>query len=507
MKKHFILFFVLLQCFLLNAEKYQISDTAFNIQGAGLKIMGTTKEYSILTNYPLDTKTIFESTEDLEFYINNYKQQLIDSRAFESVEITYETQFQEDTAPDIKNIILTINIKDSHHLLALPYLSYNSNDGFTFKLKAKDTNFLGSLNTMNSQITLNIDDGKFIPGLSFAYDHPFKAGIFNATWVNDYSLDYTIGNSVPEWSAKTGLQFVLPFEKISYSLEFYQYFCNDYDYEDWNDNIYFNEEAIFSTPINLYKLPNFTTLKYTPFIKFNYYWDFDGINNLNDYLSSPTLSIGHKLSNSKITWIENFRKGYDFEVENVYYYNFQRNDFVISASFDAKIFFTYKLYDWKLLDQYGIYTDFYFFTYPDLPFNSYVYGNKIGSRLRGILDNSYFGNEKPEYTSSSAIVLNIDLPHHLFKTNFSKEIINFDIQASPFFDMALIYNRNNNTVFSFKDGLYCAGLEFLVFPLKWSSYTIRVSYGFDIKSAAKYDNFFEGILKEREVSFGVGTAF
>ncbi|MCF0126897.1 MAG: hypothetical protein HUJ68_14320, partial [Clostridia bacterium] len=147
------------------------------------------------------------------------------------------------------------------------------------------------------------------------------------------------------------------------------------------------------------------------------------------------------------------------------------------------------------------------FTYIDLSINQYNYGNKIGSRLRGVLDSTYLGNIKPEYTTSSAIVLNIDLPHNILTTDFSKQIINFNLQISPFFDMAFILDRNTERLFHPYDAKYCTGMEILVNPLKWSSYTLRISLGIDLKEAVNENNILEGISKHKELFIGIGLHY
>ena len=218
--KKALIFFLLLCCsiFTLNAERFQITSTTFNITGVGFKFFGKTDEYSILKNFPIDTKTVFENKDSFLKYVNNYEKILISSRFFDSVDI--QIQYDQEVSDDIlfkdesdKLIQASLNftIVDSHHLLVLPYPKYSSNDGFTFKLKAKDTNFLGSLNTMNCEIGTTFSNDGISPNLSFTYDHPFKLGIFDIQWVNDYSGSYIIGNTMPEWNLKTGFDIALHF--------------------------------------------------------------------------------------------------------------------------------------------------------------------------------------------------------------------------------------------------------------------------------------------------------
>lgn len=502
MKKLLILAILLLSSFLF-AESYIISDCEFQIEGKGF--LGTTKEYSIITKYPVDKKTVFSSSELLESYISDYRLKLESSRAFAYVDIGYETLLESSDNP--VKVILKVNVEDSNHLLALPYGKYSSNSGLSIKLKAKDTNFLGSLNTLSTDLSLSYTDENFVPGFTFAFDLPFKMFNFDATWVNDYTVTYTIGDSTPEWNAKTGLKLVLPSDKKSFVFEFYQYFIKDFEYLRFNDEMYFKEEAIFSVPFNIYNFSNYSTLFYTPHIGLNFNWDLDNINAENDDLSGPTITIGHTLQNESIIWENHFRKGYKFQITNDFIYNFQRNEYVPYLEAEGLFFENYELYPQDYWNRYGICLDLYAFTYIDLPFNKYNYGNKIGSRLRGVLDSTYLGNEKPEYTTSSAIVLNIDLPHNILTTDFSQQIINFNLQMSPFFDIAFILDRNTQRLFHPFDAQYCAGLEFLVNPLKWTSYTLRISLGVDLKEALKENNFLEGISNHKELFIGIGLHY
>lgn len=515
MKKTFLAFFIVFACFSLNSkvfsQKYQIKSADFDIEGAGFAFLGKTKPYTILTNFPLDTKTVFESVSELENWTLNYKKTLENSRNFDFVEISYEQENETLLQEDINQVVLKIKIKDSHHLLFVPYPKFSSNTGLSLKIKGKDSNFLGTLQNLSSEIVFEFTDEGFSPGFSLDYDFPFKLGIFDAKWVNDYSISSTTGKSMPEWKFKTGLTLNLPLHKNSLLLELYQYSYKNFDYEKFNDDLYFTEEAALSTPVSIFTFENYTNLYFTPKISFYYNWDFDGISIDNNSLSSPSITFSNTLSNGKINWNDCFRTGYSASLTNSFTYNIQRNDFSPYLGIELKLF-----YDWQLTDKInfferlGITTDMYLFSYFFIPGNSYFYGEQIGSRLRGILDKSFFGNAEPEYTASTAFVFNLDFPFHLFTTNFKGrffEKLNFNMQMSPFFDAALVLDREKNTLFSVKDGYYCAGLEILVYPLKWSSYTLRASIGFDIKKVLNSDSLFEGLKKHNEIFIGIGLQY
>ena len=88
--------------------------------------------------------------------------------------------------------------------------------------------------------------------------------------------------------------------------------------------------------------------------------------------------------------------------------------------------------------------------------------------------------------------------------------MNFDLQASPFIDIALCNNKITKTMLDPKDGFYAAGLELIVYPLKWSGITIRGSVGIDVgrKFLRDYINldWREGVSK-KEVSIGFGLHY
>ena len=84
------------------------------------------------------------------------------------------------------------------------------------------------------------------------------------------------------------------------------------------------------------------------------------------------------------------------------------------------------------------------------------------------------------------------------------DIINFDMQFSPFMDIAIFKNR----ALPLKtDSALCAGMEVLVYPKKWSSFTIRGSIGFDLKGAISENNAIKGLLHNKEISIGLGLHY
>lgn len=521
MKKLITLFFLFITSFCF-AQTFHISNVIYNISDGGKFSIGKTTPYALDQAVPVNKKSIFNNQNEFEDYLKKYNQQLSNTRAFETIEVLWQIDesLSSDTAYEI---ILTVNVKDSFHFLAIPHLiSYNSNKGWKPKLKAKDTNFFGSLNTMSGDfygiIPIASDNKNYEIGTELSFDIPFKAGIFDAQWINDYNFSYNFSKPTPEWDVKTGIRLSYPIDKIKLQLEFYQSAFRNYDFKEFDDLTYFKEEACFSIPFTLWTIKNWGDLYYKPYIDVYYNWDFNKINPDNTKLTSPTLYIGHSLYTNKFDWIGNYRKGGEVSLLNNYYYYFQRNEFIPYIEFEGKYYNFFKFFDSDYFSKLGIVSQLYAFTYfPDLS-SKYIYGNTIGERLRGIRDDQNYADTTSfafwnAMETSSAIVLNIDLPFHIMTTNFTNKYlsyVNCDVQFSPFLDIALCKNECTGKTFNLKDGFYAGGFEVLVYPKKWSSFIVRASLGLDLGRLllSNYLNMdWRRKVSSYEISIGLGLQY
>ena len=497
MKKVFTFFLAILSVALMSAESYKITDYDFDVIRAKGLNFGKTTKIAILMKYPVDTNTVFNSKEELEKYIKNYKQSLVNTRAFE--EVNYSWTSAPNKSGDVNDVKLVFTLADSNHFLALPYPKYDSNSGFNLKIKVKDTNFLGSLNPLSTDLSFSYNDtrkeNRWDFGINFSYNYPFKAGIFNATWANSLSLNYTIGQKHPSLSTRIGVGFSLP--KGIYSINFGAYQRVSFTSAGkW----YFNEDLSFSLPITLYRAPNYSSVNYSPSISFSYNWNADEIKNKQKkpFREHLSLSFGHSLSNSKINWQGKFRKGYSLSLSNNFSCRFTPDTIfaVPNINFEAKYFNNFNLLSGSILDKFGINTRLYVFS--EIVVNNWQGNQYMGARMRGIMNNKFAG-------SPYGVVLNLDLPVNIITTHFSHDIINFTMQFSPFFDLAFTKDKTkeNNYKFNLKKIDYTTGMEVLVYPKKFSSYTIRASMGFDIKSALKEENKFKGLWHNKEIYIGL----
>lgn len=458
----------------LNAETFQISQETYSITGK-------TKEEHLSHKVPVDHNRIFDTKEEVESYVENLKQKLINLRLFDEVSIdcTYSSEQQNETTL----VSLIITVVDSKSTIIVPYYKYNSKHGHVITGVYRDSNFLGSMETMQTELFFEMKNKKqgegldFTLGSTFEYDVPFYLGIVEASFINDYMLKYTFGSDLPQWDGTTGFKFVLPFDNIKPELKLLQKAVHDLDYQIYNDQLYFSEIAELGVPITVYSSDVIGDIIYRPVINYTYNWKPDSkISVRDDDLLSPELLFSNGFEFENINWYGNRRKGISFKLSQDTGYNFLINDIVVGGEAEFKGYFSN--------DFAGI----------NLRLYGFVYANKnkrFEERLRGIKDDkcffadSYFTDINAT-SSPAAIVLNLDFPITIWTTDFEKmhmpvfKGLNFELQVVPFIDIALNKNRVTGRTFDLRDGFYTAGIEFIAYPLRWKSLCVRASAGFDL---------------------------
>ncbi len=512
-------------------EKQSESEHSYQITNVVYTSLGMTRESALAKNVKIDKNAIFSSEDEFLVYLEKLKQEFENTRLLENISCTYE--ILKDSETDIFPITLFVSVSDSKHLLLLPRPGYNSNTGAQLKLKLKDNNFLGTMNVLNFDFNgrLGTDDepqnfSLVTLGLNFDYTYPFSVFETEDEWSNEASFSWLLGSNRPDFSYITGLTVGLPFGKNS--LKFYakQGILADTDYESYDDYLYFKENVGVKLPLVLGYVDSFTPISFTPSLSFTYYWDKNGINVENEDLIGPELSQSNEFSIEQINWIGNMRDGYSLSTSLSATWNFQEAKLKPSFDIEAKYFKTFNRFI-------SISADFYFYGM----INSSQ--NAVGSRLRGIRDNqTYNGNSLYALKSPMGLQFSFDSPIHIITTNwlgwgnalfgsyeelspFAKvalwlpyklaKYVDFELQLSPFVDFALTYNDVTERYFNPKDGYYAAGLEVLVYPLRWKSFVIRGSLGLDVGrlllSNALETSFRDTSVSPFEIFFGLGLNY
>ena len=500
---------------------------------------------------PVNTEKIFESKEELDSYLSDLKQRLMNTRAFQNVEIVKGKVFpsaamaspfpptpsagsslpatpQED---EIIPVSLQIRAQDTKHLLILPYPKYDSNDGLIFKIKVKDVNFLGTMNTMDigafAGIKEDIKSGKQNPtfGAEFKYSYPFYVANFFASWNNNFDLQYTHGVNELEFYSGTGFTFERPYKRFSLVFDLSEHANRDLEYEDFGDTQFFTSDMKISLPVKVFDIENWGFVFWTPFTEGKVSYDKDRINIKNDDLASPVISAGQSVSTKRINWYGNFRSGISASVGHTIGWDFMQEEIEPTLFAEIQAF--------KGFSFMGINTRFSAFVTKSRR-------DKIGKLIRGARDKQNYVNieeielkTKKSLKSPSALVLNLDLPIHVITTHwldwsdfifgqdswFSRTFawtdkFNFELQVSPFIDIALTKNEVTGRLFSPKDGWYTGGIEFLAFPERWKGIVMRGSLGIDLGRAViakkypeKIDMSWRENIKKYEIYAGIGLHY
>lgn len=469
MKKIVPFFCFLLVCCSLHSEAYKIVDVTYNITGL-------TREYALSQKVPVNTDTVFADEQSFARYIDDLRQQLNNQRVFQSTSI--EALFLEADRDDIIPVKLLISTKDTLNIIGVPYPSYNSNTGITLKLKLKDYNFFGSMETMDFDLNYQakgtdaLEDVTHIYGINFGFSVPFKFVTLPSSWNSDFSFSYTVGTPQIDMSVCEGIWVSIPlFKGLSADVSLKQYYIQDGVYISAHDDKYFQEVFSLSLPFTLYKVPFWSDIIWSPSISFKYTWDTDCFSGHPDggiqssRLKGPVLSISNTISGQRINWLGNFRDGLSASISQSYTHNLFNSSDSLSFSITALAFK-------KVCSFAGFTTRAYWFK------NCNGSSSYIGPMIRGIRDK--------DWTSSDFILFNLDFPLSCFHTNWSTlfgwdtlNFFNFEFQLSPFFDFSIGENHYSHSKYNFKDGYYGMGFECIIYPDRFRSIQGRISFGLD----------------------------
>lgn len=492
--KRFLLIF-----FIVFLSSFVFSETGYIIDSVEYNITGTTRLHPLKREVKIDTLTIFPTKEAFELYLLDLNVQFDNIRVFEFAEV--QAEYGIENKEGIIPIHLLVTTEDTVNIIALPKPGFDSNTGFEFKIKLKNYNFFGSMKELDSDINYEFDeDGNQSVAGTISFAIPFEYKGYSFTWDISTALTLPFGNPVM-YDLSTGLDMEIPFTFFDVHVGFVQSLAiNDRDsdkvyYED--DTVYFNEKVYVNVPITLAKFGNNGDLVWKPQMSLSTNWDFDTIQA--DDLKGPVFALGHSLSIGRIDWNQNFRKGLSAEIGNTYSFNFHEDkdieiqfmgtiqghtSFFDRVGLSSRVSGFYNLYDFISEDQ--------------------------GNKMRGILDK--------RINTDTGIFVNLDIPVRIMRVDFKEltgiswtKYISFEMQLSPFVDMALTHDYASNSYYSFKEGWYSGGLEIIVYPLKMRSIYARASVGFDLsevlstgKLSGNAERDGEGI---RELFIGLGLYY
>jgi hypothetical protein len=486
---------------LAESEITELSGTAslpdnekiFVIAGFEFDIKGRTRPFALLYNAELKIGETIQGQEELDAFIADKTQMLINQRVLkDNVLITYSVG--EQSADGSYPVILSIKVEDTWNVMAVPRPTYSSNSGFDITIKARDYNFLGTMNPLRLDIGYSYDEeGQNFFNLMLDTDIPFR--FLDLYWNFGFYHDFSYRPDLSEpfyYKNKTGLSVEIPYKRTTFTIGFDESFTVNEE----NPRRYWAEYGriqqglyMSSSPFVTWKIPtgfhyyHLGEVTYTPHLSATVNHEFPRWP-IADFRKGPTLDFSHALSFGRVDWIDNFQKGLSASISNSFSYDFYklRNDinpwganFSVSGA-GHKIISERVSFSTRLMYRHWFYDD---------------YTDSGGSVVRGIKDNDIIAN----YMFSWNVDLPIKVLRFLPSVWFDKpkfRIINFDFHVGPFIDMAFYNNPVTQEPFGFENMLLGAGLEVIVFPLSFRSLFLRASAGLGIKTA----NLHAGFSKE-----------
>ena len=504
MKKHacFVQLLFIFLCFIVgNNLSAQTTDGPYYIHSISFDITGITQPFALRNAAGLKEGEQFSSRENLDRYIKDKTQLLLNYRVIENAELWYTLG---DPNPEGRiPVELTVKTTDTWNIIALPYFKYDSSNGLEISAKARDYNFLGTMQPLKIDLGYAIDreplnNQAFDKG-SFFIDidsnFPFRA--WNLDW--NFDFDHYFGYTYKygfEYENTTGLSLSLPINETTLTLSAYQGVSineeNDDQYkplygdrfaEYWYLSNWLRADWTIPTPL---KVDWLGKVSYTPSLQIKQ--NYRPFGDIGEERIGPVGTIAQKLAFGRVDWIGNFRRGLDITLSNTNDYNFYKA--VWNKSVQAEVIGHYPFF--SFLEVSGRIQGDYYFDDPE---------TSGASPLRGILDSAV--------STQYGLYTNLDFPVRVVRFIpsewFGKEWMRFfdlEQQWTPFMDMALVKDPEHGRDFSIQDMLITSGVEVVTFPLFMRSFFLRISFGFDVREALRIKALPDGDYQEIFIGLG-----
>lgn len=441
----------------LFGQPYYIASTEY-------ESIGRSRDYVLALKADIKTGTQFRDRAALQAYLADRRQVLLNERVLDSVRIE---AVEGNADPDGRiPVALKVHTVDTWNIVALPYFKYDSNEGLLLSVRARDYNFMGTLEPLRINFNLEEDlAGNTYWGADADFVYPFPA--FGLDWAWSLGGAFAIsGDDTPSrGSLETALKAALPLSLGALELKLAQTaWFNKLDShgDPYEDPFYLRSSASagWRLPLTLASLPLQAIVR--PRVELGFNWLPGGLSDpALDRGPSSTAGLG--LSYGRADWIGNFRRGFTLSSDAALDYYLMQQAWTGSFSFTGTGFLdlgwagpSARLYALKVI---GDTTD------------------NAGAAVRGVLNN--------RAETDAAISLNLDLPVRLIRFVpyewFGKgwmKLFQFEQHWSPFFDATL--GHYDGQWFALDKGWYGAGLEVITFPLIMRSFYVRVSVGWSV---------------------------
>lgn len=444
----------------------------YYIQSTTYESIGRSREYLLALKADIRTGVQFKDRSALDAYLADKRQILLNERVLDSVQIA---AMEHAAGPDGRTpVSLTVKTIDTWNIVALPYFKYDSNEGLLLSIRARDYNFLGTMEPLRINFNLEEDlAGHAFWGADADFSYPFPAFGLDWAWILGGAFAIEGLDSPVRSSIETALKAALPLGPGSLELKTGQtaWFNRlDSQGEPYSDPFYLRSAASagWRLPVTIPFLPLQAAVR--PRVELGFNWLPGGLSDA-ELDRGPTSTAGLGLSYGRADWIGNFRRGMTLSSDAALDYYLLEQDWAGAFSFTGTLFLdlgwagpSARFYALKVL---GDTTE------------------NAGAAVRGVL------NSRAE--TDAALSLNLDLPIRLIRFVpyewFDKgwmKLFQFEQHWSPFLDASI--GNYDGEFFDLTKGWYGAGLEVITFPLIMRSFYVRISVGWSVPDVLELGN-------------------
>jgi len=489
-KKKRFLFYILLSAILYPVTA-QNADGGITENGLNIYVInsyeyiidGITRPYAL--NYRAEFKKGEEITGllNLEKFIRDKTQLIYNERVIESVRI-------EHTIGEINNekkypVDLKIFIKDTWNIIAIPRPQYDSNKGFDITIKARDYNFLGTMSALRVDVGYQRDlEGRNFYSLMLDSDIPVY--VFGLYWNIDFDHEYTFRPDMEQehyYRNTTGISTEIPVRRTILKIGFTEWFYfnqeNPVRYRDeygrFHEGLYLSSRPFLSWKIPLgVNYYDFGEIVYTPALSATFNHELPQ-HPLPEFRKGPFIYFSNNINFSRIDWHGNFKKGAAAGISNSNSYDFfkLRNDInPFGANFSITGSGFTMLNNFVGLSAQIRYMHYFFDDYYD----------NGGDIIRGVIDNRVNFNYMLSFNFDLPVRILQLRPSQWHEKNRFLRIFDFDLHVAPVLDIALYNDPLTQTPFGLENMLLGAGLEAVIYPERWRSLFLRISFAVGIQT-------------------------
>jgi hypothetical protein len=502
-KRNFIILFLplLLTAALRLPAEETAADPVYYIRDIAYQITGITRPFALANAAELRVGQEIGGDAALAAYVKEKTQLLLNQRVLKDARVAYAIS---PADPDGRiPVDLAVAVDDTWNIIALPYFKYDSNNGLELSGKARDYNFLGTMQPLKVDVgfilekdpmdRMAFDEGTLF--VDITSDTPFVLYGRDANLEFDNFFGYTADYGF-EYENTTGLSVSWPVGATTLTVGVFQGLAvneeNDADFQE-TDGVRYEDYWYLSNWLAAeWEIPTGITvdglgqLAYVPGAELKLKYRPGG--DIGAERQGPTATFSQALEFGRVDWVGNYRQGLEVALENKNEYNLYHESWNRSAS--AEIAGHYPVSSFFGVS--GKLTGAWFFDRAD---------DKAAEILRGIINDAV--------SADCALYLNTDfplrvirfVPYEWFGRRWMR-VLQFEQQWTPFFDFGLLADPVNRTTMRFEDALVSGGLEVVTFPLFMRSFFIRISAGFDLRQAWETGTIPDG--DGREIFIGLG---